>query len=168
MVQITNVVVQTDLHTRVDLVQLANNMWGIRYDPALFTGAIWKHKKIGGCCLVFHNGKLICNGNKSIQQAKKRTRQYARLIQKLGHEVNLKRIQLITITTVHQLSSTLDFKKLCSILGGTYDPDIHNAAMLKRGRVHYNCFQSGKVVMTGVRSVQNLYATILELELCTT
>ncbi len=167
MVQTVNVVVQTDLHTHIDLVHLANHARDIRYDPGIFSGAIWNYKKIGGCCLVFHNGKLVCNGNKSIQQAKKRIRQYSRLIQNLGYEVKLKKIELITMTAVHQVSSLLDFNKLCTILSATHDPDIHNAAMLKRGRVHYNCFQSGKVVMTGVRNVQSLYPTILELELCT-
>jgi len=168
MVQITNVVVQTDLHVAIDLRDLANNTRDFIYDPAIFTGAIWKHRKIGGCCLVFHNGKINCNGNRNFQQAKKRIRQYARVIQKLGYEVKLEKIELVTMTAVHQLSSILDYNKVCNILGATYEPEIHNAAMLKRGKVHYNCFQSGKIVITGVHNVERVYGTLLELELCTT
>jgi len=169
MVQITNVVVQADLHVSVDLKHLANNARDIRYDPKLFSGAIWHHRKIGGCCLVFYNGKLNCNGNKNITEAKKRIRQYARLIQKLGYVVKLYKIEVVTMTAVHKLSSPLDVPTVLSTLNGaSYEPELHNAIMLKRGRIHYNCFQSGKVVITGLHNVQTIYATLLELELCTT
>lgn len=168
MVQITNVVVQTDLQVSIDLRHLVNTVRDIRYDPGLFSGAIWQHKKIGGCCLVFYNGKLNCNGNRSMEEAKKRTRRYARLIQKLGYAVKLQKIELVTMTAVHELSAALDFNKLCTFLhGANYEPELHNAAMFKRGRVNYSCFRSGKVVITGLRNLEKIHATLLELELCT-
>ena len=167
MVQITNVVVQTDLSTDIDLVHLVNHARDIRYDPGLFSAAIWKHKKIGGCCLVFKNGKLNCNGNRNIHEARKRIRQYARLIQNQGFPVNIHKIELITMSAVYQTSSQLDFKKICKLPNATYEPEIHNAAMVKRGKVHFNCFHTGKVVMTGLRDINAIYPTLLELELCT-
>ena len=167
MVQVTNVVVQTDLQVTIDLTYLTNNTKDIRYDPKLFSAAIWQHRKIGGNCLVFRNGKLNCTGNRSILQAKKRTRQYARVLQKMGFSFVLKKIDLVTISAVHTLSSTLDFSKTCAILGATYNPEIYNAAMLKKGRVHFNCFHTGKVVITGIKNINVIYPTLLELELCT-
>ena len=167
MVQITNVVVQTDLQVTIDLRYLVNNTRDIRYDPKIFSGAIWHNRRIGGSCLVFHNGKLNCNGNRSIHQAKKRTRQYARALQKLGFCVRLQKIDLITMSAVHTLSSTLDFSKMCTLLEATYDPEIYNAAMLKKGKVHFNCFHTGKVVITGIKNINVIYPTLLELELCT-
>jgi len=167
MVQVTNVVVQADLHVAIDLASLANSTLNVRYDPKLFSGAIWQHRKIGGNCLVFRNGKINCTGNRSIPQAKKRIRQYARLIQKHGFSVKLHRIDLVTMSAVHTVSSRLDFKGMCKILGATYEPEFHNAAMLKRGKVHYNCFHTGKVVITGIRNINVVYPTLLELELCT-
>ena len=166
MVQITNVVVQTDLQVAIDLRYLVNNTRDIRYNPKIFSGAIWHNRRIGGSCLVFHNGKLNCNGNRSIHQARKRTRQYARLIQKLGFCVRLQKIDLITMSAVYQLDSTLDYSKACKLLGATYEPEIHNAAMLKKGKVHFNCFQTGKVVITGIKNINVIYPTLLELELC--
>lgn len=169
MVEIVNVVVQTDLHACVDLVHLVKHTMNIRYDPALFSAAIWQHRKIGGCCLVFKNGKLNCNGNRNIREGRKRIRQYARLIQKQGFPVNIHKIDVITMSAVHQISSKLDFSKLCKLLpSAIYEPEIHNAAMLKRGKVHFNCFQTGNVVSTGLRDTSVIYPTLLELELCTT
>ena len=167
MVQVTNVVVQTDLQVSIDLRYLASKARDIRYDPALFSAAIWRHKKIGGSCLVFRNGKLNCNGNRSIPQARTRIRQYARLIQKQGYHVIMKKIDVITITAVYQCTSSLDFNKLCKFLGARYEPEICNYARLKRMKVQYNCFHTGKVVMTGIRNLNVIYPTLLELELCT-
>ena len=168
MVQVTNVVVQTDLQISIDLGYLTSKTRDIRYDPALFSAAIWRHKKIGGSCLVFRNGKLNCNGNRSIPQAKKRIRQYARFIQKLGYHVIMKKIEVITISAVYQCTSRLDFSKLHKFLGASHEPEICNYALLKRKKVQYNCFHTGKVVMTGIRNINIIYPTLLELELCTT
>ena len=160
MVQITNVVVHTDLHTAIDLTQL--NDQDIRYDPETFSGAIWKHREIGGCCLVFRNGKLNCSGNRSVQEAKKRIKQYAGLL----HQSPSK-IEVITMSAVHQLSTELDYRRTLELLGATYEPEIHNAVMLKRGKIHYNCFRTGKVIIMGIRDIDDIYPTLLELELCT-
>ena len=167
MLQITNVVVQTDLRASIDLKQLVNRVRDIRYDPGLFSAAIWRHNKIGGSCLVFHNGKLNCNGNRNIGQARKRIRQYARLIQKQGFPaVTIQKIDLITMSAVYQLSSNLDLNKACQLLpGARYDPEILNAFMVKRRNVHYNCFHTGKVVIMGIRNIDVVYPMLLELEL---
>lgn len=168
---ITNVVVQSDTHAHIDLAHLARNTRDIIYNPHTFTGALWKHKRIGGHCMVFPNGKLICNGNKSMADARRRVRQYARLLQRLGFSVTLKKVALITMSAVYKLSAALDFEQVCSLLGASYNPEILNAAILKRGRINLTCFQSGTIVITGIRSMQHasrvIYPTILELELCT-
>lgn len=171
MVVITNVVVQTDLQASIDLRQLANYTRDICYNPGKFSGAVWQHRNIGGNCLVFSNGKLCCNGNKSIVEARRRLRQYSRIIERLGVPVKLHRIEIITISAVHQLSGRLNLHQVCSTLGASYDPEFFNAAMMKKGRIHFNCFHTGKVVITGIRRMRDLdtviYPACLELELCT-
>ena len=117
MVELTNVVVQADLSCDVDLRHLATSTRDIKYDPRSFTGAIWQHRLIAGNCLiVFHNGKVNCSGNKSINGAKKRLRQYARLLQRHGFPVTLKKIVVVTISAVHRLSSRLNVPEVCETL----------------------------------------------------
>ena len=167
MVRIVNVVIQGDLHATVDLDFLTTHVTDMKYDPKNFSGAVWKDKEIGGCCLLFKNGKLSCNGNRTVREAKTRIRQYAELIERQGFSTNIQNIRIITMTGVYQVSARLDFNKLCKILGASYEPEIHNAAMLKREKVHYNCFHTGKVVITGIKDIDAIYPTLLELELCT-
>ena len=167
MVHIVNVVIQGDLHADVDLEYLATYERDVKYNPRTFSGAILKNTEIGGCCLIFKNGKMNCNGNKSVQEAQTRIKQYADLIGNHGFCTNIQDIKVISMTGVYQLSGRLDFDKLCKALNALYEPEIHNATMLKRGKVHYNCFHTGKVVITGIKDTEAIYPTLLELEMCT-
>jgi len=170
MVHLTNIVVQTDLRCSLDLPYIARCVSNIQYDPGKFTGAVWRNR-IGGNLLVFHTGKLVCNGNKTLLQARQRVRKYCRILQKLGFPVKLTRIDVVTISAVHKLSARLCFKEVCDWLGAEYDPEILNAAILKKNKINFNCFQSGSVVITGIKRSRDLdeivYPTLIELELCT-
>ena len=171
MVRITNVVCTAEFGVSIDLTFLAKHAKDIVYDPRHFSGVIWHHKKIGGSCLVFKNEKLNCNGNKSVSDAKRRIRQYARAIQQCGYHVTLKKIDIITMSAVHKLSNKVDLAIVREILKGTYEPEFFNAAMFKKGRLRFYCFRTGTVVITGIRNKHMLddivYSTMIELELCT-
>jgi hypothetical protein len=79
----TNIVCTADLGCTIDLRGLTMTNRNIRYNPQIFSGAIWNHPRIGGCCLVFANGKMCINGKaKTPIEARKRVRRYARLVQK--------------------------------------------------------------------------------------
>ena len=94
---ITNVVCHADLQCRIDLKQLdaANSV----YNPRRFPAVIWKHKDIGGTCMVFENGKLMVNGKvSSVKAAKQRVRRYARCLQQMGWNVTLRNIEISTIS----------------------------------------------------------------------
>jgi TATA-box binding protein (TBP) (component of TFIID and TFIIIB) len=60
--QLTNVVVQADLGCTLDLRVLTYRLTNVRYDPKVFSAVVWQHRKIGGNCLLFSNGKINCNG----------------------------------------------------------------------------------------------------------
>ena len=52
-------------------------------------------------------------------------------------------------------------------MGANYEPELLNAATFRRDRVHYTCFASGRVVVTGVKKVEETEPVLLELEMCT-
>lgn len=171
MVRITNVVCKADLGVDIDLRYVAMNVRDVRYNPGTFNGLIWQNRTIGGTCLLFRNGKVICNGNRTFTQARKRVRCYARYIEKrLGLVVNLKKVQLVTKSAVHELTSPFN----CAVLsrcvhGASYEPEVMNAVMVKRNNIHFTCFTTGKIIITGIKNshcLKNIvYPTLLELEI---
>lgn len=172
MVHFTNIVLSSQLGCFIDLHRLCSQQSSIRYDPRHFSAVIWQHRRIKGCCLVFSNGKIICNGPaSSLEEAKQRLRRYARLIQRAGWNVNLQKCRVVTMSCFHQLSAPLNFDQFVIYHKDSYHPEIFPAAMFHKDKVHFTCFPSGKLLITGVKSTRDIsnivYPTIIELELLT-
>ncbi len=170
---ITNVVYGGDLNRRFDLTELAGRLSNVRYDPKSFPGLIWQHRRIGGNCLLFSNGKINCNGKaRSFERGKRRLREYARLIQKMGYDVRLTGVKLITASASHELSGPLRLHELARERGATYEPEIFPALVVKRDGVTFSCFHTGKLSVTGIKSRRDIahvaYPAFVEFELYTT
>jgi len=155
---ISNVVCTTDLNCEIDLRTLAKDNRNIVYDPTSYSGARWKHPKIGGHCMVFTTGKLIVNGKiKSVGDAKRRLRRYARLIQRQGWPVKLTGIKVVTISASFKTAGPLDLIKVVRYYGGQYDPEVFPAAMFIKDSIHFTCFHTGSVLMTGIKNSREMY-----------
>lgn len=169
MIEITNMVVQTQLHVQLNLKKLARTLVDVKYNPRTFSALIWHHKKIGGSCLVFNNGHIICQGSKSYEQARLRIRKYARKLQQCGYVVRLSPIQLLTASALANVQTSLNLKDVALFMNGAFEPEIFNGAVFHRGRVHFACFASGKIVITGITRLsminQVIYPTLLEIQL---
>ena len=161
--RITNVVVQGDLGCTIDLRNLTYKLTNVRYDPKSFSGVIWQHRKIGGNCLIFSNGKINTNGKCStLQEGTQRLRRYARLLQRKGYSIRLNGVRLITA------SACLCGKINPASFSEGYEPELFPALMFKRDGLHFICHLSGTLMITGIKGekdLDNIYPVILELEL---
>ena len=170
---ITNVVFSANIGCEIDLRKLCYRLTNVRYDPRRFPGLIWQHKNIGGNCLIFSNGVINCNGKAaSPEDCRLRLRRYARRLQRLGYPVNLKDVKCITVSATHTLSDVIDIQKLARERSFViYEPELFPAANFKDEGVNFCCFTSGKVIITGVTSANQMedsvYPTLIELELYT-
>ena len=170
---ITNTVFSANVGCAIDLRKLCYRLVNVRYDPSRFPGLIWQHKDIGGNCLIFSNGVINCNGKAvSPKEGRLRLRRYARRLQRLGYPVDLKDVKWITLSATHTLSYAIDIQKLATERSSVvYEPELFPAANFKVEGVNFCCFTSGKVVITGVTSTEQLddivYPTLIELELYT-
>ena len=170
--QITNVVVQAHLNVPLDLQRLVYSLRDAKYNPKSFSAIVWHHKRVGGSCLLFNNGHMICHGSRSFGEARRRVRRFARLIQKLGYPVKLAPIKLLTVSAVADLGRSLDLTAVARLMGGSFEPELFNGAVFYRGRQHFSCFTSGKVIITGITSLSFIdsvtYPTLLELQISDT
>lgn len=165
--RVTNVVLQAEWQIQLNLKVLSSQLRGARYNPKKFSGLIWKDKEIGGCCLVFNNGKIICNGAPSEREGYDMLKKYTSQLMFWQGPISLNNVRLVTISACHKLSGPVDLRLIYTLLGGSYEPEIFNGAMLKRDGVHYTIFATGNIVITGLKEIgDNVYATLLELELC--
>lgn len=151
---IAKVVCTGSLNCNIDLKTLENKTVNIIYDPSRYSRAQWKHIKIGGHCKLMINGKA-----KSISEAKVRLRQYARLIQRLGRSVTLKEIKVVTVSASFKAEGPLHLHKAVRYYDGHYEPELFPASMFTKDSVHFTCFHTGSVLMTGIKKTQQFYDT---------
>ena len=158
---ITNIVVYTDLGCDINLRTLSSRFVKIVYNPNIFSGAQWKHRKIGGHCMLFRNGKMIVNGKShTVKEAKRRVRRYARILQKMGWFVQLKRIDVQTISASFKVEGPVNVPKIITYYRGIYEPDHFPAAMFVKDSVHFTCFHSGTVLMTGINDICSTFVCL--------
>ena len=139
------------LNVRIELRSLMDKITFAEYTPPKFPAIIWKHRKIGGCCLLFASGKMVSQGSKSYQQACRRVRQYARIISKLGYNVKLDPVQRVTATGMADIGCAVDLARIQPYLpNSTYEPELFSALQVKADGVHFAVFSSGKVTITGI------------------
>ena len=169
-INITNIVVQSHFNVPLNLHQLVYKLRDAVYKPHKFSAIIWHDKRVGGSCLLFNNGKIVCHGAKSMTQAKLYTRRYARILQKLGYFIQIRRIQLVTASLLVDVGQRIDLNKVPEVLkGASYESELFNAATYRQNRIHFSIFASGKVIVTGIKDLSRMYeevgATLLELSL---
>ena len=169
MFEVTNIVVRSALNVSLNLRELAHKLRDVRYNPKKFSAIIWHHKRVGGSCLLFNNGQIIVQGSKTLKEAKLRVRRFARLIQKQGYSVTLGQISLVTASAVATLGHSLDLHNVASLMTGSFEPELFNGAVFYKDNIHYSCFTSGKIVITGIKSFasidSHIYPVLMELSL---
>jgi transcription initiation factor TFIID TATA-box-binding protein len=160
LLKIQNVVSTSDLHQHVDARKFNQYQWG-RYDIELYGGRCGyiKDEEMQGRVAVFLSGKMISTGVKEVSFSIKQLQRALELLvsNKLAKWVELEcKIQNIVATL--DLQRILDVKKVTSSLPNyIYEPDNFPGIIYKHhGRISCLIFSSGKVVIAGVKSEDQL------------
>ena len=106
---LTNVVCSADLRCSINLSHLCQRLTNVKFDPSQFSGLVWQHKTIGVNCLLFSNGKINCNGKaESFKEGIKRLRRYARYLLKMGYDVSLNNVKVLTASAFHAYDGNIN------------------------------------------------------------
>ena len=114
------------------MTKLIHQIRDAKYNPKTFSAICWNHQKIGGSCLLFNNGKMVCHGAKSMKDARIIVRQYARLVQKAGYAIRLSPTLVITALALADIGKPIDLgiaRKYIPL--SSWEPEIFNALVFK-------------------------------------
>jgi transcription initiation factor TFIID TATA-box-binding protein len=150
----------------LNLQALAVSLDGADYEPERFPGLVYRIKDPKTATLLFHSGKIVCTGAKSLEQVK-------RAIDKVVVQIRMSGISLDSEpeTTVQNIVATSDLGKNInlSIIAITlglerveYEPEQFPGLVyrLDEPKVVMLLFSSGKVVCTGARTPQDVGAAL--------
>lgn len=165
-IRIENVVASTSLGSELDLPLIATALDGAEYEPDRFPGLIYRMKEPKTAILLFHSGKVVCTGGKSMTQVEDSIRTVSQRIQK-GHPKILAhpKIEVQNIVATSNLGSEINLNSIAIGLGldrVEYEPEQFPGLVyrLDKPRVVVLLFGSGKLVCTGARRPSDIQLSV--------
>ena len=147
----------TSLGDVLDLQAVSLTLDGAEYEPDQFPGVIYRLQEPKTAILLFHSGKVVCTGGKSMRQVEESVRRVSEMIRKGGQKViKNPKIQVQNIVATSDLGSEINLNSIAITLGldrVEYEPEQFPGLVcrLDDPRVVLLLFGSGKLVCTGAR-----------------
>lgn len=83
--KLQNIVSTAYLNKKLDLRNIALKSRNVEYKPKRFAAAIMRIRDPKTTALIFASGKMVCTGAKSEEESENATKQYAKMIKKVGN-----------------------------------------------------------------------------------
>eukprot|EP00040_Diaphanoeca_grandis_P005920 m.35106 g.35106 ORF g.35106 m.35106 type:complete len:254 (-) comp17085_c2_seq1:129-890(-) len=158
---IQNIVSTVNLDCQLDLREIAMHARNAEFKPSRFSAVIMRIRDPRTTALIFRTGKMVCTGAKSEDDSKLAARKYARVIMRLGFKVKFKEFK------IQNMVGSCDVKFPIRLEGlhynyqefSQYEPEMFPGLIYKmlEPKVALLIFVSGKVVITGAKSRQDIY-----------
>jgi len=157
-----NVVATCYLGRKLDLKHIASHARNAEYNPKRFAAVIMRIREPKTTALVFSSGKMVCTGAKSEQDVRLASRKFARIIQKLGFEdAKFKdfKVQNIVGSCDAKFPIRLEGLHFKHSMFSSYEPELFPGLIyrMKSPKVVLLIFVSGKVVLTGAKTRDEIY-----------
>jgi transcription initiation factor TFIID TATA-box-binding protein len=161
---VQNVVATVSLNCALDLKKIALRARNAEYNPKRFAAVIMRIREPKTTALIFASGKMVVTGAKSEDLSKLAARKYARIVQKLDFPVKFQTFVIQNMVA----SADVGFPIGLEALGAThqdhasYEPELFPGLVYRMHtpKVVLLIFVSGKVVLTGAKTRQMLYAAL--------
>ncbi|MEM3737073.1 MAG: TATA-box-binding protein [Candidatus Bathyarchaeia archaeon] len=166
-VNIENVVASATLEHTVDLDAITKSFPTAEYRPEQFPGLVFRLKKPKTATLIFNSGKMVCTGAKSEAQAIKAVEKVVKELKSRGIVIIGKtKTQIQNIVASANLNGHIDLEQAAYRLGRTlYEPEQFPGLIYRMDepKVVILLFASGKLVCTGAKKEEEVYASVNKL-----
>ena len=159
-IQVQNIVCSVDLGCSLNLTDLNNRLRLSEYNPKRFPGAVLRLLEPKVTALAFSTGKMVVCGAKHETLASLGVRKFARILQKIGNDIQLKDFRINNMLGTCDLKFPIRLEDLNDNHAqfSRYEPEIFPALIyrLMHPRTVMLIFVNGKVVITGAKSREEL------------
>ncbi len=163
-IKIENIVASAAFNVVVDLNKICKKNDGMEYEPEQFPGLVHRMTNPKAAALIFGSGKVVCTGARSLKDVKEVFRKVALIIRKIGTKVsNDYKFQTENIVSSAKLERNLNLDVIAfNLENAEYEPEqfpglVHR---MTNPKVAFLLFGSGKIVITGARSVKDVYIAV--------
>jgi len=160
MPHIQNVVATVSVGCQLDLLRISKEARNTEFKPSRFSACVMRLREPRCTALIFSTGKIVCTGSRSVADAVKATRRYARIIQKLGYAVKMEGFKVQNMVGTCDLHFPIRLEGLVQEHHkfGSYEPELFHGLVYRMimPRVVILIFSTGKLVFTGAKSEENI------------
>lgn len=154
------------LGTKLNLQTLAVSLDGADYELERFPGLVYRIKEPKTATLLFHSGKVVCTGAKSLDHVKLAIDKVVTQIRKAGISLDSEpEITVQNIVATSDLGKKINLSIIAITLGlerVEYEPEQFPGLVyrLDKPKVVMLLFSSGKIVCTGAKIPQDVEAAV--------
>ncbi|KAM0678076.1 TATA-binding protein (TBP) [Binucleata daphniae] len=156
-----NVVATVNLKCKLDLKQIALKAKNAEYNPKRFAAVIMRIRDPKTTALIFASGKMVITGAKSEQASLLAARKFARIINKLGFQIEFAEYTIQNIVSSCDTKFNIRLEGLAFAHSNfcSYEPELFPGLVYRmvKPRIVLLIFVSGKVVLTGAKVREEIY-----------
>jgi transcription initiation factor TFIID TATA-box-binding protein len=140
----------------------------VKYAPDTFPGLIFRLKRPKTTTLIFNSGKMVCTGAKSTKEARRAVMNVIKELKKSGIIIISKpEFKIQNIVASGNLGGMTDLEKAADMLkkNTMYEPEQFPGLIyrMESPKVVILLFASGKLVCTGAKNEEDVYAAVDKL-----
>jgi transcription initiation factor TFIID TATA-box-binding protein len=159
-IRVENIVASASLGVLVPLEKIVSKMEGMEYEPEQFPGLVYRMTDPKAAALIFGSGKIVCTGARSLDDVKEVFRKVVLIVKKAGVKVPKEyKFQVENIVSSAKLESKLNLDEIAfNLENSEYEPEQFPGLVYRmtEPKVAFLLFGSGKIVITGARSVKDV------------
>lgn len=114
---------------------------------------------------MYENGKLTVNGGKSIEENEELCRVFVEQIKSCGIDVKCSGYKIVNIVACHDFGRRLNLNEIRNLPNAMYEPELFPGLSLRLSDCTAVVFHTGKVNLLGAKSMMELWAAEIELNL---
>jgi transcription initiation factor TFIID TATA-box-binding protein len=165
---IRNVVSTFNCDVSLNLKHIVLHAGNVEYRPKKFPAIVMRIKShFRATALMFSSGKVVIVGCASVEQSKLAARKFAKILQKLHYNIDLQKVaRNFKIQNVvgsfsfgKQLRLAILSQLQCNFC--SYEPELFPGLhyRFQESSIVVLIFQSGKIVITGAKTVEKVHET---------
>ncbi|CAO1307104.1 unnamed protein product [Diamesa serratosioi] len=163
-IKIQNCVASVALGCELNLQTINFRTRNSEYNPQRFHGVVMRIRDPRCTALIFRSGKLVCTGARNELDAHLAARKFARIIQKLGHNVKFIDFKIQNLVATVDLRFPIRLENLNQMHGqfSSYEPELFPGLIYRmiKPRVVLLIFVTGKLVFTGAKSKPDIIESL--------
>lgn len=159
--KLQNIVSTVNLKCPLELRDIALKAKNAEYNPKRFAAVIMRIREPKTTALIFASGKMVCTGARSEEDSRKASRQYAKIIQKLGYAVKFAEFKIQNIVGSCDVRFPIRLEGLAARHSNfcSYEPEMFPGLIYRMGspKIVLLIFVSGKIVLTGAKERADIF-----------